>query len=260
MLKLIIVDDEPKIRRGLKKWIEEFDLNYEVVGEAANYIEALDIAKKENPDVFLMDINMPTMNGLDLTSKLQSKYPNSHTIIISGYDDFEYAHQALKLKVFDYLLKPIPRTDLYNVLKSLSLEILSRKEGAMEDKSIYKDRNNIGGAGEELSAIVTIVKDYIEENYSSVDLSLQKTANLFNVNKTYLSRLMKEQLGHSFTEYTTKIRLEKAKELLKDHILYSHIYEISNKVGFRSQHYFSRVFRKSQGISPMEYRNKYFKQ
>lgn len=256
MLKLLIVDDEPKIRRGLKGWIEGFDLNYQVIGEASNYIEALEIAKKFNPDVFLMDINMPMMNGLDLTNQFKSKYPHSYTIIISGYDDFEYAHQALKLKVFDYLLKPIPRTDLYNVLKSLSLEIMSNKEESIEYKSIYK--SNIDKLSNDMSAIVTIVKEYIEGNYSNADISLQKTANLFNINKTYLSKLMKEQLGYSFTEYTTIIRIKKAKELLVGDILYSNIYEISNKVGFKSQHYFSRVFKKSEGVSPMEYRNKYF--
>lgn len=259
MWKVLIVDDEPKIRRGLKKWIEEFNLNYKVIGEASNHIEALDIAEKENPDVFLMDINMPMVNGLDLTSQLKNRYPNSYTIIISGYDDFEYAHQALKLKAFDYLLKPIPKTDLYNVMKLLSLEILSNDEKSKGDKSIYKERGGLDVEGQKLSAIVMRVKEYIEDNYSDMDLSLPKVANLFNVNKTYLSKLMKEQLGYSFTEYMTEVRLVKAKELLTYDIAYSNIYEIAKKVGFRSQHYFSRVFKKNEGISPMEYRNKFHK-
>lgn len=259
MLKVLIVDDEPKIRRGLKGWIEEFNLSYEVVGEAGNYIEALEIAKEKNPDVFLMDINMPMVNGLDLTNKLKNKYPNSYTIIISGYDDFEYAHQALKLKVFDYLLKPIPKTDLYNVLKSLRLEILSDRGESGVEELMYEDNYNVEEKNQNLSAIVVGVKKYIEENYSDMDLSLQKVSDLFNVNKTYLSKLMKEQLGYSFVEYMTIIRIDKAKELLINDIIYSNIYEISNKVGFGSQHYFSRVFKKIEGVSPTEYRDKFFK-
>lgn len=258
MLKVLIVDDEPKIRRGLKGWIEEFDLNYKVIGEAGNYIEALDIAEENNPDVFLMDINMPMVNGLDLTNKFKSKFPGSYTIIISGYDDFEYAHRALKLKVFDYLLKPIPKTDLYNVLKSLKLEILMNREESGEQESIYKEKDNLGEENQNLSAIVIGVRKYIEENYYDMDLSLQKVSDLFNVNKTYVSKLMKKQLGYSFVEYMTIVRIDKAKELLIDDILYSNIYEISNKVGFGSQHYFSRVFKKMEGISPTEYREKFF--
>lgn len=252
MIKILIVDDEPKITRGLKGWIEKFDLDYKVVGEAGNYLDALNIAEKENPDVFLMDINMPMINGLDLTNKLKNKYPNSYTVIISGYDYFEYAHQALKLKVFDYLLKPIPKTDLYNVLKSLRLQILSDR--GEKQKLIYKNKDNLEGENQELSAIVSGVRRYVRENYSDMELSLQKVSDLFNVNKTYLSKLMKEQLGYSFVEYLTIIRLDKAKELLTDDILYSNIYEISTKVGFGSQHYFSRVFKKTVGISPTEYR------
>ncbi|WP_312906568.1 helix-turn-helix domain-containing protein [Tissierella praeacuta] len=108
-----------------------------------------------------------------------------------------------------------------------------------------------------LSAIVLRVKRYIEENYSDMDLSPSKVASLFNINKTYLSTLMKDQLGYSFIEYMTKVRILKAKELLTDDILYPNISEIARKVGFKSQHYFSRVFKNKEGISPIEYRNKF---
>lgn len=250
MWKVLIVDDEPKIRRGLKRWIEEFDLDFQVVGESGDYREILDIAREYSPDVFLMDINMPEINGLDLTNQLKSQYPNSYTIVISGYDDFEYTRKALKLRVFDYLLKPIPKTDLYDVLRSLSIELSSSKGNKLIDKKkLYNIEND------NLSAIVLRVKEYIEENYSDMDLSPSKVANLFNVNKTYLSTLMKEQLGYSFIEYMTNIRILKAKELLTDDILYPNISEIAEKVGFRSQHYFSRVFKKKEGMSPVNYRN-----
>ena len=139
-------------------------------------------------------------------------------------------------------------------MKSLKLEILSDRGESERQESVYKDKDNSEEKNQELSAVVSGVRRYIQENYSDMDLSLQKVSDLFNVNKTYLSKLMKEQLGYSFVEYITMIRIEKAKELLTDDILYSNIYEISNKVGFRSQHYFSRVFKKSIGISPTEYR------
>lgn len=255
MWKVLIVDDEPKIRRGLRKWIEEFNLNYKVVGEANNYIEALKIAEKENPDIFLMDINMPKVNGLDLTRQLKNKYPKSYTVIISGYDDFEYARQALKLQVFDYLLKPVPKTDFYNIMKTLR-EKLSLEYNLNND--INEETNNTSTLEYEkdMPAIVLRVKEYVDNNYSDPELSLLKVSNLFNINKTYLSKLMKEQLGYSFTEYMTEVRMSKAKELLNTEISQVKMYEIAKKVGFRSQHYFSRVFKNNQGISPIEFRNK----
>lgn len=244
MWNVLIVDDEPKIRRGLRKWVEEFNLGYNVIGEAKDHKEAFEIAEKENIDVFLMDINMPGINGLDITSKLKVKFPKSYTIIISGYDDFEYAHQALKLQVYDYLLKPIPKTDLYNVLDNLR-------------KTLLEEENKVEEIDSNLSGIVQRVKEYIDENYSDPDLSLTKVSNLFNINKTYLSKLMKEELGDSFTEYLTEIRLLRAKEILADRNSYPNILEVAIKVGFKTQHYFSRVFKKYEGISPLEYRNKY---
>lgn len=257
MWKVLIVDDEPKIRRGLRKWIEEFNLNYKVIGEANNYTEALKIAEKEKPDVFLLDINMPKVNGLDLARQLKNKYPRAYTIIISGYDDFEYARQALKLQVFDYLLKPVPKTDFYNIMKTLKEKLsLEYKEADDIDKQLNKI-NIIDNQEKDMSAIVLRVKEHIDNNYSDPELTLPRAANLFNINKTYLSKLMKEQLGYSFTEYMTEVRMSKAKELLKTEISQVKMYEIAKKVGFRSQHYFSRVFKNNVGVSPLEFRNKF---
>lgn len=253
MYKVLIVDDEPKIRRGIKKWVNELK-NYNVVGTANDYLEAIKLAEKTNPDVFIMDINMPTLDGLELSKIMKSKYPNSYIIIISGYNEFDYAYRALKLKVFDYLLKPIPKTDLYKVLKKLEYKI-------KEDKNLNKKvkHDNILERDDNISAIVFRVKRYIEDNYYKKDISLNEVSRLFNINKNYLSRLMKDEIGLTFTEYLTYIRIGKAKEILTDPILNYNIAEISDKVGFKSQHYFSRVFKKEVGISPLEYKNNHIK-
>lgn len=244
MWKVLIVDDEPRVRRGLRKWIEDFDLGFKVVGEASNYSETEKLASIEEPDLFIMDINMPGINGLEIITKLKVKYPNAYTIIVSGYDNFEYTHKALKLQVYDYMLKPIPKTDFYDVLTSLRDELLKK-----EDVIIEIDEN--------ISGIVQRVREYIDLNYSNPELSLNGVSEIYNVNKNYLSKLMKEELGSSFTEYLTSLRLEKAKEILVDGNSYPNILDIANNVGFNTQHYFSRVFKKNEGMSPLEYRNKY---
>lgn len=256
MWKVLIVDDEPKIRRGLAKWIEEFNLGYKVIGEANNYIEALEIAENEKPDLFLVDINMPKVNGLDLTRQLKNKYPKAYIVIISGYDDFEYARQALKLQVFDYLLKPVPKTDFYHIMKTLRGKLSLEYESINDVNEELNKINILCVQEKDISAIVLRVKNYIDNNYSDPELTLIKVSNLFNINKTYLSKLMKEQLGYSFTEYMTEVRMSKAKELLNTEISQVKMYEIAKKVGFRSQHYFSRVFKNNQGMSPLEFRNK----
>jgi len=98
------------------------------------------------------------------------------------------------------------------------------------------------------------VKDYIEEHYSDRELNLQKVAAIFKINKTYLSRLMKKELNDSFVDYVTKVRIQKAMELLSQEEDPVRMYDIAMKVGFSSQHYFSRVFRNQVGLSPVEYR------
>ena len=246
MYSVLIADDEPKIRRGLRNWIQESDLPYEVVGEAENGREALRLAGQLKPRVCLVDINMPYMNGLDFVRQLKKAVPGSRVIVISGYDNFEYVREALRLDVFDYLLKPVPKSDFRQILGKLARTL----EGEAESSS----PGSVLQSPEELSSIVLLVKDYIEEHYSDRELNLQKVAAIFKINKTYLSRLMKKELNDSFVDYVTKVRIQKAMELLSQEEDPVRMYDIAMKVGFSSQHYFSRVFRNQVGLSPVEYR------
>ena len=102
--KLLIADDESRIRKGLRNVLDWNELNIEVVGEAEDGEIALVQTKKLNPDLIFLDICMPFLNGLKLIEKLNEPDRNCIIIIITGHDEFEYMHEALKLKVFDYLL------------------------------------------------------------------------------------------------------------------------------------------------------------
>lgn len=116
MYSMMIVDDEPKIRRGLSNLLWQ-EIGVEVIGEAKDGVEALKRAGELSPDLMLVDINMPNVGGLELIKTLKENQPGCLIIIISGYDEFEYAKEALKLKVFDYLLKPVRRGELFEVVK-----------------------------------------------------------------------------------------------------------------------------------------------
>jgi two-component system response regulator YesN len=107
--RLMIVDDERLIRQGLRKVIPWEDLGFKVVAEANSGKAALETAMitGKEPQVILTDIKMPDMSGLELISRLHARFPKLRSVVISGYSDFKYAVEALKLKVEDYILKPI---------------------------------------------------------------------------------------------------------------------------------------------------------
>nr|AYQ73467.1 response regulator [Cohnella candidum] len=117
MFRAIVVDDEPRVRRGLLALIPKLDPEWSVVGEAKNGLEAIDLVKREMPDLVITDIRMPHMNGLDLLIALK-EYP-VHVVILSGYGFFEYAQTAVKFGAFDYLLKPVKPPEIASLLQRL---------------------------------------------------------------------------------------------------------------------------------------------
>lgn len=119
LYKLIIVDDEEEIRLGVIKKINWEDHGFVVVGDAENGQEALELTEKLHPDVIMTDIKMPFMDGLELGKRIADIMPSTKIIIFSGSDDLEYAHQAIKINVAEYVLKPINSLELIDVLKRL---------------------------------------------------------------------------------------------------------------------------------------------
>lgn len=134
MYKVLIVDDEPKVRRGLSALVPRIDPEWEVAGTATNGEEALQLVKKLLPDLVVTDIRMPRMNGLDLLSELK-EYP-VHVVILSGYGYFEYARTAIQFGAFDFLLKPLKPDAIRDVLGRLSARLKSEarepREGVPE--------------------------------------------------------------------------------------------------------------------------------
>ena len=119
LYKLMIVDDEEEIRLGVIKKINWEEHGFVVVGDAENGQEALELAEKLHPDVIMTDIKMPFMDGLELGKKIVDLMPSTKIIIFSGSDDLEYAHQAIKINVIEYVLKPINSIELIGVLQRL---------------------------------------------------------------------------------------------------------------------------------------------
>jgi two-component system response regulator YesN len=116
MWKVLIADDEPKIRRGLRTAIERLRADMKVVAEAEDGEAAFELVRKVKPDILMIDVRMPFLGGLQLIEKINAEKADCIIIVVSGHDEFEYAQRALQLKVFEYVLKPVPQEVLEGVL------------------------------------------------------------------------------------------------------------------------------------------------
>lgn len=136
MIRVFLVEDEILIREGIKHNINWEKEGYEFVGEASDGELALPMILKEKPDILITDIRMPFMNGLELSKLVKKELPDIKILILSGYDEFEYAKEAIKIGVTEYLLKPISQAKLLETLADVSKQILSEREND-ELKNIY---------------------------------------------------------------------------------------------------------------------------
>jgi len=132
LYRIMLVDDEEEVRKGIIRKIDWQKLGFEVAGDAENGKEALEKIEQLEPDVVMTDIRMPYMDGLALTACIRQKYPSMKVLIFSGYDDFEYAQQAIKLNVTEYILKPVNVEELTEILcrvhNNLDEEISQRRD------------------------------------------------------------------------------------------------------------------------------------
>lgn len=391
--KVLIADDEPIIREGVRMAIDWSKLHMEVVAEAEDGEEALELAIRHQVDILLVDLNMPIMDGITLMKHVRESLPDARLIIITGHDEFQYAREAIRLNVAENILKPANPAQLYQVLEVVrkgleeewqqkkhlllasrqirrSYPLLSERfclewiEGNLSEAEvleqmeflqlpamcpawigvirwsdpalertlikesdrqltmfavenivgewlqdvrhiIFRDTGGligviIWGACEErvfssisnsiieylklsvtlsfkplmgrladvpqvyreakqnvyrdarLSPIVRRARFYLQEHYVDRELTLEKMAEDLNCNPVYLSRTLKQELGVSFSQLLTDIRMKKAVELLNATDL--SILEISEQLGYETQHYFSKVFKKTMGVSPNQYR------
>jgi two-component system response regulator YesN len=115
--KILLVDDETAVREGIRSRTPWETFGFSVVGEAGNGIEALELIEEFHPDVVITDIRMPYLDGMELIKKIRESYPPITIIILSGYDEFTYAQQAIRYDVSEYVLKPVSVEDICKLLQ-----------------------------------------------------------------------------------------------------------------------------------------------
>lgn len=116
---LLLVDDEEEVIQVIMHKIPWEELGFSVIGHANNGIKALEIMEENQPDVVMTDIRMPYMDGMELCSNIRQKYPMTHVLLFTGFDEFEYAREAVHLEIEEYVLKPLNAGELTNVFRKL---------------------------------------------------------------------------------------------------------------------------------------------
>ena len=138
IIKVMIVDDEYLIRNLIKNCIDWNEIGIDIIAEASNSVEGLNLINKDKPDIILTDINTPMTDGLDMSKCILDRYPDIKVIVITGYDEFEYAKRSIKIGVSDFILKPIDEAELKNSILKLKKEILAEHSKTKEYKILKK--------------------------------------------------------------------------------------------------------------------------
>ena len=238
-LRVLLVDDEIMIREGFKRLFDWQAHGCEVVGEAADGMEALGKIDSLRPDIVIMDINIPIMNGLKVIQLSRVKHPNIAFVIVSGYDDFSYCQQALRLQITDYILKPVNYGEFGSCIDTLKISLFERRVLETPEPEAQEGRT------------ITSITRYLQEHMGE-DVSLGVLSEEFHLNPQYISQLFKSEVGVGFLAYLTGIRMERAKKLLLTTDL--PVAEVSEQCGYGDYRVFTKVFKKNENVTPSQYR------
>lgn len=241
--RVVIAEDEKLIAGNIAKHIEAENPRFKVCGIYSNGEDALNAIKQQPPDVVFTDISMPVMTGLELASEIYHNMNNIKCVIISGYAEFDYAREAIRYGVTDYLLKPVDIEELHRVLKSLELSLTD----------IYENARTEGDHESALTPeeIVTLVEEYVKNNYSG-DLDLNTIALKLGFSSSYLTKIFNKVENIPPSKYIRNYRMGIAKQLMTDKGMT--LQQIASAVGYNDPFHFSRSFKQTVGMSPTEYR------
>ncbi len=239
--RVMFIDDEEAARKLMKAAIPWEEMGFEIAGEAASGVEAINTIDEIRPDVAFVDISMPFMDGIEFTRIATERYPGLIIIIMTAIDQFEYARKCVSMPVFDYMLKPLVRSEITEVVERAK-EKLKDQQSPWGEGAEEKDREETDST--------ELIKKYVKENFTDPNLNLAFIAQNFGFSASYLSRKFKQDTGQNFVEYLTDLRMKKA-------ISYADagykMYRTASEVGIPDPNYFGRCFKKYTGIRYSDY-------
>ncbi len=256
MYRVLIVEDEDIIRKGIAYTMDWMGMGCTIVGEAASGVEGLSRMKELSPDIVLADIMMPVMDGIEMIRKAREdeEISSFKSIILTSYADFDYAKKAIELDVSGYLMKPVDEEELKNCIAKVTSEIekehqfeqLSEKQVTLEKADtlfIKTDKDN---------DYIQYILDATKEKYAD-KISIEAFSEELGVSASYLSRKFKEATGTSYLDFLNKYRIQQAVKLLETGRY--KVYEVSDMTGFTDYKHFSTVFKRYTGAAPSEFVN-----
>lgn len=254
MYSVVVIDDN---RIAVEAIVKSTDWNLcgcRVAGSAYDGVAGLSLIRQIQPDIVVIDIQMPGINGLEVIGKLKEEKKNIQFIIISGYSQFEYARQGLRYGVKDYLLKPIMKEEMEAALKHVAEELrrLTFEKKPLEEETedplseeLRRIRKNVSGYSLVVSKALSLIDNNLDKNISLTDI-----AEEFLVSTGHFSKCFKRETGVGFSAYATMVKMERARELLKDP--QNRIGEVARMLGYSDYAYFFQVFKKQFGYAPRE--------
>lgn len=251
MFKVLIAEDEPLIRKGIIYSTDWARLDCGIPLEASNGEEAAEMIRKERPDIVLLDVNMPLMDGLDALFQTRDLY-FFVPIVVTGYSDFDYAKRALYSGVERYLLKPVVISELEEAIRFAQQKLERHRLMAHELARKTDTTQALGELPEQQgkSQPVRQVMAYVRDHFSE-KITIGIMARKFHYSETLLIRRFKSETGINFSTYLTHFRLLKATAMMQEED--RSIRQIAEDCGFSEYRYFRDVFQKKIGCSPTQY-------
>lgn len=262
MYRILVADDENIERKVLlKKLKAKYEGQAEIL-EAENGREVLELDGGDKVDIFILDIEMPGINGLEAAEEIRKRDKDAVILFLTAFDEFRYAKKAVTLHALDYLLKPYDEKELLLSVDTAIHYVDELRAGETKalpitrDASSKYDRNALNPENSDVengsgSSGQKLMLEYIEKHYME-DISVQDIAMSFNYSEAYFCKLFKQNFGRNFISFLSEYRIEKAKNQLG--LISVNIKDIGKSVGYPDSNYFAKVFKRITGKSPSEYR------
>jgi YesN/AraC family two-component response regulator len=252
--KVLVAEDELIERMVLCKILKKHLGEFCEIYESKNGREALEVFQKEQPQIAILDIEMPGINGLEVARKIRESGKDCTILFLTGFDKFSYAKQAISVRALEYLLKPYNEQELIYAVEE-AMQHASRflkKETQKADNTVKipqtaeEDNENI-----RISLIREDIRTYIGKNYQN-DISMQSAAQFMGYSEAYFCKLFKQCFRVNFSAYLNEYRIDKAKVMMADPRI--NIKDIGIACGYSDSNYFARVFKRITGQTPSDYR------
>ena len=261
MIRTLVVDDEKYVRKGFIAVMPWEKSGFKVAGEESGGHRALEFLEHNEVDLVITDISMPGMSGFSLMEEIHKLYPDMWIAVLTCHQDFGYIQDAMRLGAIDYIVKTQLEMEsmelvLERIAKRIEHDRKARCLVSLEEVDMNSHRAQLEDSSKYSEEIVHAIMGsvrYIKDNLLK-GINQYDVAKAANMSRSYFSTSFKDIMGVSFSEYTKKVRVHAAKEMLSQ--TNRQIYWIAEQLGFKDEKYFSRMFREKTGATPSEYRGK----